>query len=262
MDIKKETVSALFRHTFYGLHAASDAACLNVDPVVQLRIILILRRKCREDGAECPEIRIIFLRYSLQAEHELNIADVIRENRVLQENGVPFSDTGENIIKFQCFLPEVLFSEHRNAAECLRRVRCLSVCVETFLLPADPLCLFLRHTAEHAGESVVLLSFLPVRKTRFRIEHDNTAEGVVQKIFLNGLFKPACSYLLLQFLVNRTVLQIFPRLILVIEPGVHGREPVNQSLWIRTEIRLAVAEFMIIDSGPQGVLVKTIGHNV
>ncbi len=74
---------------------------------------------------------------------------------------------------------------------------------------------------------------------------------IVQKIFPDQAFKISLSRILLQLIEEAADIQIRPDRSVIVQPGVQYIQAVDQALRIRTEVRLAVVELIVVDSGEQ-----------
>ena len=85
---------------------------------------------------------------------------------------------------------------------------------------------------------------------------------VIQKISPDQLFKIPGFHLTLQELERRDRFHMDERFLLIIEPAVKKLQPVHKTSRIISEISLAEAEFMVIDSGAQRFSVDTVRGNI
>ena len=76
--------------------------------------------------------------------------------------------------------------------------------------------------------------------------------GIVQKAGSDHIFKEPALCLFAQDVKVFADLQADEGFIIIVEPGIQGIESVDQALGIGSEIRLSIAEFIVVDPGLQG----------
>ena len=86
--------------------------------------------------------------------------------------------------------------------------------------------------------------------------------GVVQQIRLDQVFEIAFFCQFFQLIVDRKLLQVGERFVLVVQPAVEDVDAVHQALWEAGEVRLTETEFEIVDACLDGFLIHAVFHDI
>ena len=86
--------------------------------------------------------------------------------------------------------------------------------------------------------------------------------GVVQQIRLDQVFEIAFFCQFFQLIVDRKLLQVGERFVLVVQPAVEDVNAVHQALREAGEVRLTETEFEIVDACLEGFLIHAVFHDI
>ena len=86
--------------------------------------------------------------------------------------------------------------------------------------------------------------------------------GVVQQIRLDQVFEIAFFCQFFQLIVDRKLLQVGERFVLVVQPAVEDVNAVHQALREAGEVRLTETEFEIVDACLDGFLIHAVFHDI
>ena len=241
----------------------SHAARVDIDLSVQFRIAVVLCVQNAEQCLEHTQIGEELLRQVGDVEHEGQIVDARRVERVGDQRHLHFfsiasceSRLFEAVDERPDLPAQVLPPQHGNLFQILLGIGRFLPGAERSQLIDDLLPLFARKAL---GEQLHLLPqrlrFL-LRKALFWRHHDDGLVGVVQKIVFDQLFKISLAHLFLERREGLAELHVDERRLIVIEPCVEGVQAIDKSLGIVAVVGLSVLEFKMVDARKERSLVK------
>ena len=220
-----------------------------------------------KNGAHQPQVRNKTERHALRVKEKLEIADPAALGLVIDERDAALLTIFKMnrflhffIRENGYFLLQVASLQYGKGCDGLFRLLAVLPGSQRAGLIHDRPNLFRGHRRFFLRQRLCEGSLPLFLKSRLRLQDNQRAVRIVQKVLLDKRLEIACADELIQLLKDSELLQRVKGHLLVVEPGIKAVQSVIEALRIEAVIRFAEREFHRVKTGLQGFGADPVFH--